>query len=174
MIFLGSLRPFELNDDLSNFKKSYSLDPFPVPDCQVKKRITDKFRKRKDHNRKDEPIKTIDCNGGIASKIQRSDHEPLLVNTSKRWHSLELDTVRGVSEGDAEHDENGCEELIDSKNKSLGRSILKSWLVGIFQGGGGGGKDGSKNSAPNGSGGLLQPTPASNSFPTKTDRESIV
>lgn len=154
-----------MNDDHSNFKKSYSLDPFPVPDCQVKKRITDKFRKRKD-NRIDEPIKTIDCNGGIASKIQRSDHEPLLVNTSKRWHSLELDTVRG---GDAEHDESssGCEELIDSKNKSLGRSILKSWLVGIFQG-----KD-TKNSAPNGSG-LLQQTPASNAITTKSDRESIV
>lgn len=164
-----------MNDDVVNFKKSYSLDPFPVPDCQVKKRITDKFRKRKD-NRLVEPIKTIDCNGGIASKIQRSDHEPLLVNTPKpkRWHSLELDTVRcGSAAEDAEHDENssGCEELIDSKNKSLGRSILKSWLVGIFQG-----KE-TKSSAPNGSGGLLQQqqqqSPA-NAITTKSDRESIV
>jgi hypothetical protein len=165
--FAGSLRPFEMNEDVVSFKKSYSLDPFPVPDCQVKKRITDKFRKRK------EPIKTIDCNGGIASKTQRSDHEPLLVNTPKRWHSLELNTVRGDSAEDAEHDENssGCEELIDSKNKSLGRSILKSWLVGIFQG-----KE-SKSSAPNGSGGLLhqqqQQSPA-NAITTKSDRESIV
>lgn len=159
-----------MSDDHTNFKKSISLDPFPVPDCQVKKRITDKFRKRKDNIRKDEPIKTIDCNGGLdSSKFQRSDHEPLLVNTSKRWHSLELDTMRSGSCGgaiDAEHDENssGCEEIIDKK---LGRNILKSWLVGIFHG-----KD-AKSSAPNGSSGLLQQSPASNAI-NKSDRESIV
>lgn len=146
-----------------NFQKSYSLDPFPVPNCQVKKRITDKFRKHRDNRavHAAEPIvKTIDCNG-ITSRIQRSDHAPLLPNT-KRWHSLELSTVRG----DAEHDESssGCEELIDSKNKSLGRNIIKSWLVGIFQGG--------KNPAPNGSGGL--PTTNAIVCPPKPDRESIV
>ncbi len=153
-----------MNDEFVNFQKSYSLDPFPVPTCQVKKRITDKFRKRRDSRivHAAEPIvKTIDCNGSIASRIQRSDHHtPLLVNT-KRWHSLEL-TVRG----DAEHDESssGCEELIDNnKNKSLGRSILKSWLVGIFQGG--------KNPPANGNN-----NEQSNAIvcPKKPDRESIV
>jgi hypothetical protein len=128
------------HEEFVNFQKSYSLDPFPVQNNQVKKRITDKFRKRRDNRaiHAAEPVKPIDCNGITSRRIQRSDHTPLLVNT-KRWHSLELNPMRP----DGEHYESssGCEELIDNK-KSLG--IIKSWLVGIFQG--------SKNPAPNGSG----------------------
>lgn len=161
-ILLGSLRPFELNEEFANFQKSYSLDPFPVQNNQVKKRITDKFRKRRDHRavHATEPVKPIECNGITSRRIQRSDHTPLLVNT-KRWHSLELNTVRA----DGEHYESssGCEDLIDNKNKSIGRNIIKSWLVGIFQGG--------KNPAPNGSG---LPTTNAIICPTKPDRESIV
>jgi hypothetical protein len=147
------LRPFELNEDF-NFQKSYSLDPFPLQPAEttIKKRITENFRKRKHTNGDNtddygDQLKKIDCNGTIttsSSRIQRSDHVPLLVNT-KRWHSLE--TVRA----DAEHEEStGCEELIDSNKKSLGRNILKS-LVGIFHG-----SSNAKNSTQNGSSGLLQ------------------
>lgn len=132
----------------------------------MKKRITDKFRKQRDNravHAAEQNVKTIDCNGITSRRIQRSDHTPLLVNT-KRWHSLELNTLR--SDGEHYESSSGCEELIDSKNKSLGRNIIKSWLVGIFQGG--------KNSTPtNGSngGGIT-----SNAIvcPSKPDRESIV
>lgn len=135
-----SLRPCELNDDYSKFK-SYSLDPFP--DCQMKKRCTDVYRKRKEPE--PEPVK-VDCNG--ISQSQRSDHIPLLVNNRKRWHSLEM--VRA----NADHEISGCEDLIDNSKKSLGRNIIKSWIVGIFQS-----SNGLKSSARNGSGLLLQPQP---------------
>lgn len=152
-----------MNEEYANIQKSYSLDPFPVPDCQMKKRITENFRKRK-HENSDEPLKTIDCNGGIASRVQRSDHIPLLVNT-KRWHSLELDTVRA----DADHEESsGCEELIESK-KSLGRNFLKS-IAGFFNG------SNAKNSTQNingGGGGLLQQPSSAISRRKTNDKESI-
>lgn len=103
-IFLETLRSYELNDEYSKFK-SYSLDPFP--DCQMKKRIPDIYRKRNEDAT--EPVKTIDCNGGICTQSQRSDHIPLLVNTNrKRWHSLEM--VRA----DTDHEISGCEDLIDN------------------------------------------------------------
>lgn len=144
-----TLRSCELNDEYSKFK-SYSLDPFPS--CQVKKRVTDHYRKRmEDVN---EPVK-VDCNGGV-SISQRSDHIPLLVNTNrKRWHSLEM--VRA----NADHEISGCEDLNDNSKKSLGRNIIKSWLVGIFQ------SNGLKGSARNGSGILLQQQPPAVAKPDK-------
>lgn len=154
------MRSYELNDDYSKFK-SYSLDPFP--DCQTKKRATDNYRKRSEDAT--EPVKAIDCNGGLSiSQSQRSDHIPLLVNSNrKRWHSLEM--VRA----DADHEISGCEDLIDNSKKSLGRNIIKSWLVGIFQSQS---SNGMKSSARNGSGILLQqqmPTVA-----TKPDKETSI
>jgi len=147
--FTDTLRSYELYDDYSKFK-SYSLDPFP--DCQIKKRATDNYRKRKIVP-VEEASKMIDCNGGICTTRQRSDNEPLLVNTNnhKRWHSLE--TVRA----DADHDA-GCEDIVDnhknSKSLGLGRSNIKTWLVGWFA------SNGLKNNSTpprNGSGILLQP-----------------
>ena len=151
-----TLRSCELNDEYSKFK-SYSLDPFPS--CQVKKRVTDHYRKRmEDVN---EPVK-VDCNGGVSiSQSQRSDHIPLLVNSNrKRWHSLEM--VRA----NADHEISGCEDLNDNSKKSLGRNIIKSWLVGIFQ------SNGLKGSARNGSGILLQQQPPA--VATKPDKETSI
>lgn len=138
--FSGSLRPFELNDEHMNFKKSHSYDPFPVIDHhhhhQINKRNNENFRKRK--NNTAEALQ--DCNGGItaSSQIQRSDYEPLLL-TKKRWHSLELETVRT----EREESSSGCEEHNGTNKKSLNR--IKSWLVGILN----------KNKSPNGQGDLL-------------------
>lgn len=160
IFLLATLRSYELND--SKYK-SYSLDPFP--DCQMKKRLTDNFRKRNNDDDDDdtEPVKAIDCNGGICiPQSQRSDHIPLLVNTNrKRWHSLEM--VRA----DADHEISGCEDLIDNSKKSLGRNIIKSWLVGIFQS-----SNGLKASARNGSGILLQQQPPT--VVTKPDKETSI
>lgn len=150
---------YEINDDYSKFK-SYSLDPFP--NCQMKKRITDNYRKRKNVL---EPIKTIDCNGSVCETTrQRSDeyNEPLLLNTTKRWHSLE--TVRAVQE---DQEQVGCEELIDKK--SLGRNFIKSWLVGIFHS-----SNGLKSTTRNGSGLLLQQHQPPATIAAKLDKESIV
>jgi hypothetical protein len=128
----------------------------------MKKRVSDTFRKRKDDIAESSEPK-IDCNGGVCiSQSQRSDHIPLLVNTNrKRWHSLE--TVRA----NADHEISGCEELIDNSKKSLGRSIIKSWLVGIFQS-----SNGLKSSARNGSGILLQQQPPT--VATKPDKETSI
>jgi hypothetical protein len=163
-----TLRSYELNDEHSKFK-SYSLDPFP--DCQTKKR-NENFRKRNNTDDDDdtmEPVnKAIDCNGGI-SKSQRSDHMvPLLVNANrKRWHSLEM--VRG-SGADVDHEISGCEDLIDDNSKkSLGRNIIKSWLVGIFQSS----TNGLKGSTRNGSGILLQQHHQPPSVAT-TDKETSI
>lgn len=149
-----------MNDDYSKLR-SYSLDPFP--DCQMKKRCSDNFRKRKDIE--PELIK-IDCNGGACiSQSQRSDHIPLLHTNRKRWHSLEM--VRA----NADHEISGCEDLIDNSKKSLGRNIIKSWgkswIVGIFQS-----SNGLKNSARNGSGLLLQQQ--SPTVPNKPDKETSI
>lgn len=155
-IFLETLRSGELTDEYSKFK-SYSLDPFPS--CQVKKRVTEHYRKRmEDVN---EPVK-VDCNGGVSiSQSQRSDHIPLLVNTNrKRWHSLEM--VRA----NADQEISGCEDLNDNSKKSLGRNIIKSWLVGIFQ------SNGLKGSTRNGSGILLQQQPPA--VATKPDKETSI
>lgn len=155
-LFAETLRSCELNDEYSKFK-SYSLDPFP--DCQMKKRVTDSYRNRMEDV---EPTK-VDCNGGVCiSQSQRSDHVPLLVNTNrKRWHSLEM--VRA----NADHEISGCEDLIDNSKKSLGRNIIKSWLVGIFQS-----SNGLKSSARNGSGILLQQQPPT--VATKPDKETSI
>lgn len=126
----------------------------------MKKRNTDNYRKRIED--KMEPVK-VDCNGGVSiSQSQRSDHTPLLVNTNrKRWHSLE--TVRA----DVDHEISGCEDLIDNSKKSLGRNIIKSWLVGIFQSS----NNGLKSSTRNGSGILLQQQPT---VATKPDKETSI
>lgn len=151
------MRSCDLNlDEYSKFK-SYSLDPFP--DCQMKKRCTDNYRKRQG-NEADEPVK-VDCNGINISQSQRSDHIPLLVNTNrKRWHSLEI--VRA----DADHEISGCEDLVDNSKKSIGRNFIKSWLVGIFN---------PKSSTKNGSSLLLQqqqqPQPT---VATKPDKETSI
>ncbi|KAL7044491.1 hypothetical protein ACKWTF_001922 [Chironomus riparius] len=157
---ISSLRPFELNEDHSNFKKSYSLDPFPVPDYhQTSKQNNENFRKRK--NNVSEPLKTV--NGGIitSSRTQRSDHIPLLNKNMKRWHSLELEAVRT----DVDHEEcSGCEEIIGTK-KSLGRNI-KSWLIGIFQ------NQSRSSNGQNGSGLLSQQT-SSAIVRNRADNESM-
>lgn len=154
----GSLRPFELNEEHTSFKKSYSLDPFPVVlEHHANKRNSENFRKRK--NNTSEPLKTV--NGGIiSSRTQRSDHIPLLKKNMKRWHSLELDAVRT----DAEQEESsGCEEIIGTK-KSLGRNI-KSWLIGIFQN-----QSRSSSNGQNGSGLLSQQTSIARN---RSDNESM-
>ena len=159
---LETLRSYELNDDYSKFK-SYSLDPFP--DCQMKKRIIDPYRKQ--HSNYEETTEPkMDCNGGVnISQSQRSDHIPLLVSTNrKRWHSLEMvGSSGGANVG-------GCEELVDrNSKKSLGRSqMFKTWFVGIFQS-----TNGLKGSARNGSGVLLQQTTVANQK-TKPEETSIV
>lgn len=156
--FPETLRSYELNDEYSKFK-SCSLDPFP--DRQMNKHVSDTFRNRKPNAT--EPVKAIDCNGGISiSQSQRSDHIPLLVNTNrKRWHSLEM-----VRAPDVDHEISGCEDLIDNSKKSLGRNIIKSWLVGMWQS-----SNGLKSSPRNGSGILLQQTPP---VPTKPDKETSI
>lgn len=128
----------------------------------MKKRNTDNYRKRSKDDA--EPVKA-DCNGGVSiSQSQRSDHIPLLVNTNrKRWHSLEM--VR-AEEGD--HEISGCEDLVDNSKKSLGRNIIKSWLVGIFHSS----NNGLKSTARNGSGILLQQQPPTAA--TKPDKETSI
>lgn len=158
---LETLRSYELNDEYSKFK-SYSLDPFP--DCQMKKRLTDSYRKQHDFEETTEPTIKTDCNGGVNfSQSQRSDHIPLLVNTNrKRWHSLEM-----VGSADV----GGCEEELVDRNskKSLGRSqMIKKWLVEFFQS-----SNGLKGSTRNGSGILLQQTTVANQK-TKPEETSIV
>lgn len=148
------MRSYELNDEYSKFK-SYSLDPFP--ECQMKK--------RKQRDESTEPTTTDCCNGGVnLSQSQRSDHIPLLVSTNrKRWHSLEM-----VGSGGGTADVGGCEELVDrNSKKSLGRNMIKSWLVGIFQS-----SNGLKSSPRNGSGILLQSTTVNQK--TKPEETSIV
>lgn len=127
----------------------------------MNKHVSDTFRNRKPNAT--EPVKAIDCNGGISiSQSQRSDHIPLLVNTNrKRWHSLEM-----VRAPDVDHEISGCEDLIDNSKKSLGRNIIKSWLVGMWQS-----SNGLKSSPRNGSGILLQQTPP---VPTKPDKETSI
>lgn len=153
--FVETLRSCELNDEYSKFK-SYSLDPFP--DCQMKKRSTDSYRKRQEET---DPVK-VDCNGGIlCTQSQRSDHIPLLVNTNrKRWHSLE--TMRAD-----DREVSGCEDIVNNSKKSLGRNIIKSWIVGIFQS-----SNGPKSSVRNGSGILLQQQPPPNM--TTPDKETSI
>jgi hypothetical protein len=155
-----ALRPYELNDEYSKFK-SCSLDPFP--NCQMKKRVSDNFRKRIVNDIAESSEPKVDCNGGVCiSQSQRSDHIPLLVNTNrKRWHSLET-----MVRANADHEISGCEELIDNSKKSLGRNIIKSWLVGIFQS-----SNGLKSSPRNGSGILLQQPPT---VATKPDKETSI
>lgn len=123
-----------MNEDHLSFKKSQSYDPIPPPDhhhhLQLNKRNNENFRKRKINA--SEPLKeSTGCNGGITSssqaqRFQRSDHEPLL-HEPKRWHSLELDTVRT----NCDEESSGCEERNGTSKKSLGR--IKSWLVGILK-----------------------------------------
>lgn len=66
----------------------------------------------------------------------------------------------------ADHEISGCEDLNDNSKKSLGRNIIKSWLVGIFQ------SNGLKGSARNGSGILLQQQPPT--IATKPDKETSI
>jgi hypothetical protein len=133
----------------------------------MKKRKSDTYRnQRNDDDETTEPaIKTAaDCNGGVnISQSQRSDHIPLLVNTSrKRWHSLEM-----MGRSGAGANAGGCEELVDrNSKKSLGKNW--TWLVGIFQS-----SNGLKSSARNGSGILLQPVTVTNQK-TKPEETSIV
>jgi hypothetical protein len=161
LFFLENLRSCELNEEYSKFK-SYSLDPFP--DCQMKKRVTDSFRKHKKTNETTETSTKTDCNGGVKiSQSQRSDHVPLLVSTNrKRWHSLEI--VGSSCNADID----GCEELVDrNSKKSLGRSqVIKKWLVEFFQ------SNGLKNSTRNNSGILLQSTTSNQKM--KPEETSIV
>lgn len=174
----------ELNDDHSKFK-SYSLDP--LPDCQLKKRGVSEVYRPKQREKDNESIgsKTriatkalmMDCNGDInASQSQRSDHIPLLVSTNqKRWHSLEM--VRYAADTNAM---GGCEDYIDDRNskKSLGRNILKSWLVGLFTSSSNGLKGSSRDSAArNGSGILIQSQssqPPTVATMTKPDKETSI
>lgn len=135
------MRPFE--EEHLSFKKSHSYDPFPVASDhhhhhyhhhqQLNKKNNENFRKRK--NNTSEPLKEVGCNGGVTSQTQRSDHEPLL--EPKRWHSLELETVRT----NREEESSGCEER-NGTNKKYSR--IKSWLVGIL-----------KSKSPNGQNELL-------------------
>jgi hypothetical protein len=156
----GSLRPFE--EEPTSFKKSHSYDPFPVLDHnhhQLNKRSNEHFRKRKCANAS-EPLKEVGCNGGVTSSSQiprfpRSDHEPLL--ESKRWHSLELETVRTNRD---EEESSGCEERNGTSKKSLGR--IKSWLVGILK---------SKN--PNGQNELLSQQTSITKNKTVDNNESM-
>jgi hypothetical protein len=163
----GSFRHREMNEDYANFQKSYSLDPFPVPECQVKKRVTAEYRKRQNAEQ-EEPLEPtiVDCNGGITSRIQRSDHIPLLINT-KRWHSLELKPV-GSDDGEHGEESSGCDELIASKKSLKNRLGFKkpSWF-GRFRVG-----SGNKNAAQNGSGLLQQQSSAITT--SMSDKESIV
>lgn len=53
-----------------------------------------------------------------------------------------------------DHEVSGCEDLVDNSKKSLGRNLIKSWIVGIFQS-----SNGPKSSVRNGSGILLQQQP---------------
>lgn len=123
----------------------------------------------------------LDCNGDInaASQSQRSDHIPLLNTNRKRWHSLEM-----VRCGTANNAIGGCEDYIDDRNskKSLGRNILKSWLVGLFNSSSNGLR-GSTTSARNGSGVLPpqsqvhpspQPLPTPVTTITKPDKETSI
>lgn len=66
---------------------------------------------------------------------------------------------------DTDHEISGCEDLVDNSKKSLGRNIIKSWLVGIFQ------SNGLKSSARNGSGILLQQPPT---VATKPEKETSI
>jgi hypothetical protein len=160
LVVSENLRSCELNEEYSKFK-SYSLDPFP--DCQMKKRVTDSFRKHKKTNETTETSTKTDCNGGVKiSQSQRSDHVPLLVSTNrKRWHSLEI--VGSSCNADID----GCEELVDrNSKKSLGRQVIKKWLVEFFQ------SNGLKNSPRNNSGILLQSTTSNQKM--KPEETSIV
>lgn len=196
IFFVETHRSYELNDDYSKFK-SYSLDPFP--DCQLKKRTSGIATRNNEHVQSihdddddhDESTRIattkalmLDCNGDInaASQSQRSDHIPLLTNTNrKRWHSLEM--VRCAT---ADNAIGGCEDYnIDDRNskKSLGRNILKSWLVGLFNPSSHGLRGSSAaTSARNGSGILLpqsqQVHPVQQPLPTvtasKPDKETSI
>lgn len=134
----------------------------------------------------------LDCNGelnAVASQSQRSDHIPLLTNTNrnKRWHSLEM--VRCVASTGDNNAIGGCDEdYKDDRNskKSLGRNIIKSWLVGLFNPSSNGALRGSQTtSTRNGSGMLLplsqsqvhpsqQLLPTSVSTITKPDKETSI
>lgn len=177
----------ELNDDHSKFK-SYSLDP--LPDCQLKKRgVSEMYRhKQREKDINDDYEETVgsktkiatkalmmDCNGDFnASQSQRSDHIPLLVSTNqKRWHSLEM--VRAADTNAI----GGCEDYIDDRNskKSLGRNIIKSWLVGFFSSSNGLKGSSTGSAAKNGSGLLIQSQsqqPPTVTTITKPDKETSI